>query len=101
MNPASNNIPSDWYPEKSDAALTNERKHTKQIANMPRGQILKTSSTEAISPADHKAISIGELLLNHSNLGAYQNLKRPAELATASRYSRAGRIPSGPMSPRI
>src|SRR6266571_725774 len=72
INPASSSIPSDWYAEKSCAALTNERKHTKQIASIPRGQKFKTSSTDAIMPAQQIPITMCVLLENHSSVGAYQ-----------------------------
>src|SRR5690348_5202405 len=72
MNPASSNIPSDWYDEKSCAAATNERKHTKQIASIPRGHKFKTSSTDAIIPTQQTPVSICLPLENHSSVGAYQ-----------------------------
>ena len=71
-NPASSNMPSDWYPEKSPAALTNERKHTKQITSIPRGQKLKTSSTAAAMPTQQSVISMCDPLENHKTLGTYQ-----------------------------
>src|SRR4051794_25174065 len=74
INPASSSIPSDWYPEKSWAALTNERKHRKQITSIPRGQILKTSSSEAIIPTMQSASSILGPLETHNKVGANQNL---------------------------
>src|SRR5689334_1539658 len=72
MNPASSNIPSDWYAEKSCAPLTNDRKHTKQIASIPRGHKFKTSSTEAIIPTQQSPISMCRPLENQSSVGAYQ-----------------------------
>src|SRR5216684_5902571 len=72
MNPASSSIPSDWYAEKSCAALTNERKHTRQTTSIPRGQRFKTSSTDAIMPTQQSPVSMCELLENHSSVGAYQ-----------------------------
>ncbi len=72
INPASSSIPSDWYAEKSCAALTKERKHTKQTASIPRGQKFKTSNTDAIMPAQQIPVSICAVLENHSSVGAYQ-----------------------------
>src|SRR2546422_47588 len=90
MKPASSSMPSDWYPEKSSAALTNERKHAKQITSIPRGQTSKTSSREAAIPIQHKAVNIREPLENHSSVGAnHRREKWPNECATACRYSLA------------
>src|SRR5215471_9032900 len=72
MNPASSSMPSDWYAEKSCDALTNERKHTRQTASIPRGHRFNTSSTEAIMPTQQIPVSICVLLENHSSVGAYQ-----------------------------
>src|ERR1051325_1064268 len=72
MNPASSNIPSDWYAEKSCVALTNERKHTQQIASTPLGHKFKTSSADAIIPTQQIPISMCRPLENHSSVGAYQ-----------------------------
>lgn len=101
MNPASSSIPSDWYAEKSCAALTKERKHTKQIASIPRGQKFNTSSTDAIMPAQQIPVSICELRENHRSVGTYQWPVRPNCSATACKYSFAGRIPCGPINPLI
>ncbi len=49
-------------PEKSCAALTNERKQTKQITSMPRGQRFSTSSNDATMPIQQAASSMCELL---------------------------------------
>src|SRR5581483_3318941 len=83
INPASSSMPSDWYPEKSCAALTNERKHTQQISNIPRGQILNTKSREAIIPAMQTADSMRGPLAIQSRLGTNQNFHEPADRATA------------------
>ena len=72
INPASSSIPSDWYPEKSCAALTKERKHAKQIASIPRGHKFNTSSTDAIIPTQQIPVSMCRPLENHSSVGAYQ-----------------------------
>src|SRR5207244_11906121 len=72
INPASSSIPSDWYPEKSCAALTNERKHAKQIASIPRGHKSNTSSSDAIIPTQQIAVSMCRPLESHSSVGAYQ-----------------------------
>src|ERR1700722_11728513 len=101
MNPASSNIPSDWYPANSPAAATNERNPTKQTNKDVRGKILKTTNTEAANPSQHTAINMCELLDNQKSVGAYQNRAAPADFATAAKYSDAGRMPSGPISPRI
>ena len=72
MNPASSSIPSDWYAEKSCAALTNERKHTKQTTSIPRGHKFKTNSTDASIPAQQIPVIMCRLLENQSSVGAYQ-----------------------------
>src|SRR5580693_2647145 len=100
INPASSNIPSDWYPANSPAAATNERNARKQTNNDVRGKMLKTTSTDAASPIQHTAISMCEPLDSQNNVGAYQNRAAAVDFATLSRYSDAGRIPSGPISPR-
>src|SRR3954447_4841351 len=79
INPASSSIPSDWYPENSPAALTNERKHTKQISNAARGNIFATTSSDAMRPIQHNAISACDPLENHSKVGAYQKRACPAD----------------------
>ena|SRR5215472_2100081 len=102
MKPASSSMPSDWYSEKSLDAETNERKQTKQITSIARGQKFKTSTNDAIIPIQHSANSIPEPLEIQTNEGAYQ--KRTCatpDRAIASRYSLAGRIPCGPISPQI
>src|SRR5437773_11027556 len=72
MNPASSSIPSDWYAEKSCAALMNDRKHTKQIASIPLGHKFKTSSTDVIIPTQQIPVSMCGLLESHRSVGAYQ-----------------------------
>jgi len=42
------------------------------MANIPRGQKFKTSSTEAIIPTQQSPVSMCALLENHSSVGAYQ-----------------------------
>src|ERR1700722_7007323 len=101
MNPASSNIPSDWYPANPPAAATNERNPTKQTNNDVRGKILKTTNTDAASPIQHTAINMCELVESQNTVGAYQNRAAAVDFATLSRYSDAGRIPSGPINPRI
>src|SRR5262244_3760390 len=84
--PASSNMPSDWYPEKSCAALTKERKQTKQMTNIPRGHRLRNSRMDAIIPIQQIASNIPEPLDNHSTVGAYQNLCQcPSVWVTACR----------------
>ena len=73
----------------------------KQTNSDTRGKILKTTSTEAASPIQQTAISMCELVDNQKTVGAYQKRAAAADFATASRYSEAGKTPSGPMSPRI
>src|ERR1700685_1428156 len=101
MNPASSNIPSDWEPANSPAAATNDRNATKHANRDVRGKILKTTNTDPARPIQHTAISMCELLDNQNSVGAYQNRAAAADFATVSRYSEAGSMPSGPMSPRI
>src|SRR5271156_4640681 len=72
INPASSNIPSDWYPEKSRATLTNETKHKKQISSDARGHRFSVTSSDAISPTQHNVINAASLAPNHSKVGADQ-----------------------------
>src|SRR6266496_5626178 len=84
INPASSSIPSDWYPEKSCAALTKDRKHTKQTTSIPRGHRFNTSSTDAIMPSQQSPLSISGPLETHSTVGAYHNrCQCPSDCATA------------------
>src|SRR3954464_8046803 len=50
-NPASSNIPSDWYDEKSCSTAMHDRKSRVHSATVTRGQTLTVSSSEQISPA--------------------------------------------------
>ena len=69
---------------------------------MARGHRFTTMSNDAIIPIQHSAINIPELLEIQSSEGAYQKrMCAKLERLTACRYSLAGRIPRGPMSPRI
>src|SRR5208282_1568685 len=87
-NPASSSMLSDWYPEKSRAAATKERKQTKQKNSIPRGHTSNTTSSAAIMPTQHSAISIGEPLEIQSSEGTYQKRRSPGEnAANAWRYS--------------
>src|SRR5215813_10066748 len=99
--PASSSIPSDWYPENSPAALTKDRKHTKQTSRAPRGTMLAITSNDATIPTQHKAIKECDPLEHQSSVGADQNRAEPAERAITWRNSFAGRIPTGPIKPRI
>src|SRR5579863_6653903 len=72
MNPASSNMPSDWYPEKSCAAATNERKHTKQIRSDARGHKFTTTKIDATIPTHTKAINARSLAPIQSKVGANQ-----------------------------
>src|SRR5438105_6090341 len=102
MKPASSSMPSDWYSEKSRDVDTNERKQRKQIRSMARGQKFRTRSNDAIIPIQHSAINMPELLEIQSSEGAYQTRTcATPDRATACRYSPAGRIPCGPINPRI
>src|ERR1700757_84865 len=71
MKPASSNMPSDWYPEKSRAAATKERKHTKQMASIPRGQRFRKSSKDAAIPIQHSALKVPGPLDHQTRVGAY------------------------------
>ena len=71
-NPASSSMPSDWYPEKSWAALTKERKQAKQTRSMARGKTLQVTSSEAARPAQQRAMTACEPLPNQSTDGANQ-----------------------------
>src|ERR1700733_8519573 len=101
MNPASSSMPSDWYPEKSCAALTKERKQRKQINNVQRGQMLRNTNSDASIPTQQSANRACGLDENQSSVGANQKREEPSDRATDCRYSFAGRIPTGPISPRI
>jgi len=100
MKPASRSMLSDWYPENSDAALTKERKQTKERRSMARGKMLMVRRTEAKRPVQAMAVRAWLLLENQSRVGAYQKRAKPTELVTARRYSGAGRIPLEPIRPR-
>src|ERR1700728_2896695 len=94
MKPASSSMPSDWYPEKSCAALTNDRKHTKHTASIPRGHALMTNSRDAIMPTQHRAVNIYGPLESQSSGGVNQRPRPwPNECHTAWRYSFAATIP--------
>src|SRR5581483_9835168 len=58
MNPASSNMPSDWYPEKSWAALTKGKKRREQISCIARGQTLRNSEIDASSPSQQTVMSM-------------------------------------------
>src|SRR5215831_13590489 len=69
MNPASSNMPSDWYSAKSCATVTNETKQTKQTRNESRGERFRKASTAAISPSQLTNIKAGSLLPNQKREG--------------------------------
>src|SRR6476646_4087844 len=77
MKPASSSMPSDWKPEKSCAAATKDKKHTRQTAREPRGHRLKTTATEASRPSHVINISAWLPALNHRRVGANQKRCRP------------------------
>jgi hypothetical protein len=52
-------------------------------------------------PIQQTAINIFELLDSQNAVGAYQNRPLPADSATARKNSPAGKIPTGPIKPRI
>src|SRR5438094_9366696 len=79
MNPASSSMPSDWYPENSPAALTNERKHAKQISKAARGNIFSITNSDAMIPTQLSAVSACDPVENHSSVGAYQKRACPAD----------------------
>src|SRR4051794_20864515 len=102
INPASSSIPSDWYPEKSCAALTNEMKQAKQTTSIPRGQTFATTSKDASMPIQHKLTSMCVPAEIHKSVGANQSPRAtPSEWCTACKYSFAGSRPCGPINPRI
>src|SRR5580693_446333 len=72
MKPASSNMPSDWYPEKSCAAATNERKHTKHTSSEARGQRFTTTRIDAMIASQTTSINARSLAPNHSRVGANQ-----------------------------
>jgi hypothetical protein len=52
-------------------------------------------------PTQQIASSMRLPVLTHKSVGAYQYRSQPSAFATTSRYMPAGRMPFGPMSPRI
>ena len=55
----------------------------------------------AAMPAQQTTISMWESPDHQNKVGAYQMREAPRAFATARRYSLAGRIPAGPIKPRI
>src|SRR5271155_1114361 len=72
ITPASSNIPSDWYPEKSRATLTNETKHKKQISSDARGHRFSVTSSDATNPTQHSVSNVPLPAPNHSKVGTVQ-----------------------------
>src|SRR5215469_8983138 len=70
MKPASSSMPSDWYPEKSRAAETKDRKQTKHTSRLARGQRLSTTPSDAASPIQVMAISMLSVEENQRRVGA-------------------------------
>ncbi len=69
---------------------------------MARGHKLAVSSREAANPSQHIAISMCEPLDSQNTVGANQRrTPGPNDCATAARYLSAGRMPAGPINPRI
>src|SRR5581483_2621520 len=85
MNPASSNMPSDWYPEKSWAALTKDKKHRKQMSSMARGQTLRNSAIDASSPTQQTAMSMWFVLDSQNSVGAYQTRPQCGKACPTSR----------------
>jgi len=56
----------------SVAALTKDRKHTKQVSSMPRGHRFRIKSSDAASPTQHNVLSMTGPLDHHRTLSAYQ-----------------------------
>src|ERR1044071_8426118 len=77
IKPASSSMPSDWKPEKSWAAATKDKKHTRQTASAPRGHKLKITATEASRPSHVINISAWLPAPNQSSVGANQKRCRP------------------------
>src|SRR5665213_3396173 len=71
-NPASSSMPSDWYPEKSPATETKDKKHAKQNAKLTRGHTLQKASNEAARPTHMIALSAVSLDEIQNNDGASQ-----------------------------
>src|SRR5579864_777996 len=77
MKPASSSMPSDWKPEKSCAAATNDKKQTRQTVKAPRGHRLKITATEASRPSQVINISAWLPAPNQRSVGANQKRCRP------------------------
>ena len=77
-------------------------KADKQTSSMARGHKFMVSSSEAARPAQQIPMTMCEPLPSHSRVGANQTRTHgPNDRATASRYLSAGKMPAGPMRPRI
>src|SRR5258708_10046802 len=98
---ASSSLPSDWYDEKSCAAAMNVRKQTPATAMETRGQRLRISVIEAISPMATNVSSARSLDEIHTRDGINQNAFHPSAALAAWQYAPAGRMPRGPIRPLI
>ena len=60
------------------------------------------SNSDAAKPTQHIAMSACEPLPTHRRVGAnHKRVQGPNDCATAARYLPAGRMPAGPIRPRI
>src|ERR1700751_6121368 len=89
MNPASSSMPSDWYEEKSPAALTNARKQSQQTSRLARGQRLKKTASDASRPIHITATMKCVLEEIQKSDGAIQKRLLPAAWAMAASVSPA------------
>src|SRR5580658_3813049 len=89
MNPASSSIPSDWYDEKSPAALTNARKQIQQRSRLARGQRLRKTAMEASRPIHVTATMKCVLEDIQKSEGAIQKRLWPAACAMPASVSPA------------
>src|SRR5262249_22313738 len=86
MKPASRSIPSDWYPEKSRAAATNDRKQSRDTSSAARGHKFKTMARDAATPTQQIRSRARSVADHHSNVGAYQKRSQPgSDSVTAER----------------
>src|SRR5512142_1290191 len=79
-NAASSSMPSDWYDEKSCAAVTNDRNAMPAIAIDNRGQTLNVIASDAARPAHTRIESAVSDALIHKSDGTNQNARQPTAL---------------------
>jgi len=73
----------------------------KQMTRLALGHTFAVTNRDATMPTQQIVISMCDPLENHNRVGAYQKRSGPSPRSTADKYCPAGRIPRGPISPRI